>query len=100
VKKRFVLVAGEVICLMEFLLHTVIEWEDQMVYYAIYRCGRHAFFAQVQDNPKQIAAAIDFYFHWENRWVNEAIAERQLYWLGETVEKYINPVKNAERNQR
>jgi hypothetical protein len=75
---------------MKFLLTTVIEWDGQLVYYAIYHCQRHAFFAQVQDNPKQVAAAVDFCFHWENEWRSEAITGRQLYWLGEVVDKYFN----------
>lgn len=75
---------------MKFLLHTVIEWENHLVYYDIYHCDQHTFFAQMVENPRHVSTAVDFYFYWEGEWQSNGITDPQLYWLGETVGKYIN----------
>jgi hypothetical protein len=50
---------------MNFLFHTIIEYDGVAVYYNVYRNDQY-YFAKVDSNPSQVAGAVDFELYKDN----------------------------------
>lgn len=76
---------------MDFLFHTVVDFERVLVYYNIHRDG-NGFFAEVLDNPGMVAEAKDFRIKkWDGCWMStEKMPGSLVEKLGEEIDSFYS----------
>ena len=74
---------------MDFLFHTILEYNHVMVYYSIHKKD-NCYFAEILDNPSGVKEAKEFDLEMVNgEWkCSETLAERQIMILGEEIEAW------------
>lgn len=72
---------------MEFLFHTVVDFEGVLVYYNIYRDGE-GFLGEILDNPGKVAEARNFKIKkWDGVWMSsERVPDGMVEKIGEEIE--------------
>ena len=71
---------------MNFLFHTIIEFDNIPVYYNVFKCNDH-YFIEILENPKQVAEAKSFTLHpgGRTRKSSELMQEKQIEILMEQI---------------
>ena len=73
---------------MQFLFHTIIKFDNGMVYYNVFKNDRH-YFIQVLHNPNSIDSPVAFNLKKvSDEWkCSVTMTERQIQVLGEEIEQ-------------